>query len=308
MSTNTANFGLTLREGPDIFNPLSTNENFTKIDTAMQANKVNSILAGTPAVSGNTMALGDVAIVAEQTVVKFTLTSAQQVNKLATGGATYNVVGLDGTSVTISGRTYVGMLTSGVFRVNEFPAEIDAATLDGHAAEYFATADAAAEAKTAAENAAAQAQAATTIAQDAKEAAENAGGWELLWENPDPTTKLSTLTVSTGAKRAADYSELKCVLNASVGTLIEDLRNFPIIALAISPAENSLSNSNEVVFSALAHNPADGSYTYAISRHMTWSDGTITWNNRAIASFCGTSGYNINESLGVPWRLYGRKK
>lgn len=306
MSTNTSNFNLALRQGSDIFNPLSTNGNFEKIDFAMQTNKENGVQAATPTVSGNTMTLADVDIVAEKTMVKFTLTSAQQVNKLASDGATYNVVGLDGASVTISGRTYVGMLTSGVFRVDEFPEEIDAATLDGHAAEYFATANAAEEAKTAAESAAAQAQAATTIAQDAKETAENAGGGlELLWEAPSNAglAPNQTITLSKGYN---NYKALFMTFFARPNTTSQNMLLSCWGVLSVSGEFGGYENVHFFV----APNFVASNTVYGT---ITWSTGGLattqgTWGGAQVsASFMTPSSDSKESRYMYPYKIYGLK-
>lgn len=55
--SKTINFEMDLREGSENFNPLSTNDNFTKIDTQMQENRVGSVGLATELKSGKVHSL-----------------------------------------------------------------------------------------------------------------------------------------------------------------------------------------------------------------------------------------------------------
>lgn len=146
--TNTTNFNLIEYEGSDLFNPLSVeNVNMQRVDTALKQVQVLGVGTATEVVSG----------------IVHALTRQQPDNKVVTFKATGkwksgDTMTIDGTQVSvltpggttppdgawIIGSSVLGILVDTLLTVfvagaaNSGP--IDADTLEGHSADYFATA------------------------------------------------------------------------------------------------------------------------------------------------------------------------
>lgn len=289
MSTNTEHYQLTLREGTDIFNPLSTNDNFTKIDELLYNGVSGGIMTGTPAVSGNTMAFTNLDTLAVGGVVKFTLTEVQQVNKLSFGGSTINIVDLSGEVVTLDAGVWLGYVNSNsTFRAMAWPMAVDAATLGGQTKEYFATAEAAAAAASAAEQANQVAQAATTVANQALEAAQGVGGWTLIIAPQLSNWALNSLLT------LGDISEYKAIAISLRSELDSNASQWKTL---IIPLEGSVGTS-AAVKSALATDYIN--ITQLVMRDIVFG-GTI--NSATIHSTIASGGTNRLS----PQRVYGIK-
>lgn len=150
MSTQTTNFDLTLYEGSDLFNPLSVeNGNTTKIDNALFDVQNLGVTTATEVTTGTTHALTRVN--PNSAMFRFVATSAWGV------GDTCTVDGVQVSTLTVAGTSLpngawvinsnvlcciVGtVLTVFASTLQSEAGDIDADTLDGHAADYFATAE-----------------------------------------------------------------------------------------------------------------------------------------------------------------------
>lgn len=173
MAGTTTNFGLTLPVGDDLFNPLWSNSNTTKIDAQMKENQNNSITNADCVFNTN----------------KFIITRSDTSGKYFKFIAPVDYVA--GYTFQVDGTAYDGIvagtgdaLASSCFMANHeviayidttsaslaflvgssLPEQIDAHTLDGHEASYFGTASSVQSANDAA-------VAAGTVANQAFEAA-----------------------------------------------------------------------------------------------------------------------------------------
>lgn len=203
MSTQTEHYQLSLREGTDIFNPLSTNDNFEKIDELLFQGASGGMVTGTPVVSGGTLSFQGLTLVAADTVVKFKLDSSQSVNQVTFAGSTIAIVDLSGNNKTLTGGFWIGYVdTNSKFRVMAWPEVVNAQTFNGQAASYYATQSGLQSVNETAANALSTATAATTVANQALEAAGKAGGFTktLVWKNPNWTEGSATLPSSFAAQ------------------------------------------------------------------------------------------------------------
>lgn len=147
--TNTTNFNLIEYEGSDLFNPLSVeNVNMQRVDLALKQVEVLGVGTATEVVSGTVHALTrqkpDNKVITFKATGKWksgdTMTiDGTQVSVLTPGGTTPP----DG--AWIIGSSVLGILVDTLLTVFVAGAAdsgpIDADTLDGHTADYFATAE-----------------------------------------------------------------------------------------------------------------------------------------------------------------------
>lgn len=199
MATQTEHYNFDLREGSDIFNPLSSNTNFVSLDTLLwNLQQTGGISVYSNSVTNSQLLLSD-APVANNTIFKFV--AADDANQFSYPGAgsVANIIGLDGNVFTVKqGSLYVAWLNgSGNMVVIAWPELINAQQFDGQPASYYATQQELLSINTTANNAVATAQAAATVANNALDKAENAGPIiTTLWTNPNPTSSISTLGIT----------------------------------------------------------------------------------------------------------------
>lgn len=205
MAGSTTNFGLTLPVGDDLFNPLWSNSNTTKIDAQMKENQNNSITNADCVFNTN----------------KFIITRSDTSGKYFKFIAPVDYVA--GYTFQVDGTAYDGIvagtgdaLASSCFMANHeviayidttsaslaflvgssLPEQIDANTLDGHEASYFGTASSVQSANDAA-------VAAGTVANQALEAANKnivyLGTGNNTWGSAGEDLTFTT-TVPTNAK------------------------------------------------------------------------------------------------------------
>lgn len=172
MSTQTEHYQLSLREGTDIFNPLSTNDNFTKIDELLFQGASGGLITGTPVVSGSLLSFQGLTLAAADTVVKFKLEDGQSVSSVTFGGSTIPIVDLSGAGKTLTGGFWIGYVdTNSKFRVIAYPDVVNAQTFNGEAASYYATKAGLDAVNETAGNAVSTATAAATVANQALDTA-----------------------------------------------------------------------------------------------------------------------------------------
>lgn len=188
MPNKTTNFNLDLPTGDELFNPLWPNSNTTKIDAQMKKNMDNSVTKADCVFNTNKFIItredktGKIFkfIAPNDYVAGYTFTvdgTAMDGIVAGTGDALADGCFMNGHEVI----AYIDEVTASLaFLVgSSLPDAIDATTLEGHGADYFATA-----AGLAATN-----QVATSagqVANQALEAAQKAGLTKtILWENPN---------------------------------------------------------------------------------------------------------------------------
>lgn len=170
MAEQTTHFHLSLREAADIFNPLSTNDNFTTIDAKLyELETKGGIIGYTGTVSANLLTLSGTPT--ENDTV-FKVTPDGDCNTVSFSGAVRQIQAPNGTQVMLKANTlYICYMSSSAMVAIAWPDTVDATSFDGHAPSYYATASEIASVKETAENATQVAQAATTIANNALSAA-----------------------------------------------------------------------------------------------------------------------------------------
>lgn len=190
MSTQTPNLNLDLREGTDIFNPLSTNANFETLDSVItEIRKKGGVPTYTTTASANLLKLSENPV-PNETLFKFV--AAGDANTWSYQETVNNIVALDGKQKTVKGgEMYVAWVNAAnAMVVIAWPDIVDAHTFDGKSpAEWASKAQLDAVNQTAV-NATTTAQAAATVANQAMQTAQ-AGGMKL--------TKVWTRTTETGA-------------------------------------------------------------------------------------------------------------
>ena len=188
MSTQTPNLNLDLREGTDIFNPLSTNANFETLDSVItEIRKKGGVPTYTTTASANLLKLSENPV-PNETLFKFV--AAGDANTWSYQETVNNIVALDGSQKTIKGgEMYVAWVNAAnAMVVIAWPDVVNAQTFDGkEPAEWATKAQLDAVNQTAA-NATTTAQAAATVANNALEVAGKAGlKVTTVWTNPNST-------------------------------------------------------------------------------------------------------------------------
>lgn len=197
MATNTPNYNFDLREGTDIFNPLSSNANWESLDTLLKTiQETGGITTYTTTASASLLKLSGTPKV-NDTVFKFVAAGDANTWTGATGGVINNIVALDGKQVTIKGgNMYVAWINSAnAMVVVAWPAVVDAQTFDGRGpAEWASKAQLDTVNQTAA-NATQTAQAAATVANNAVEQVATKLGFSKLWTNNAPGNDFAGQTI-----------------------------------------------------------------------------------------------------------------
>lgn len=241
------NFELNVPEGSDKFAPLSDfNPNWTKIDSQMKLNEDNSIPTATEAVAGTVHNI--IRNKPDASMFRFTATGDVK------DGDTFTVDGVSVQAVLPNGQG----VTAGSYLVNSqvlacvvgsqltiytsaaSGGAVDAATLEGHPADYFAT-------KTEVEGATTIATAARNVADNAKSTADEAlqaaqsAGFNMVevWRNPDSTAIFNSKSISLSTEAANAKMFLIGVNNSGGSTLAVGHYN---IVEATPNSENSRYN------------------------------------------------------------------
>ena len=197
MSTQTPNLNLDLREGTDIFNPLSTNSNFETLDSVItEIRKKGGVPTYTTTASANLLKLSENPV-PNETLFKFV--AAGDANTWSFQETVNNIVTLDGKQKTVKGgEMYVAWVNAAnAMVVIAWPDVVDAQTFAGKGpAEWASKAQLDAVNQTAA-NATTTAQAAATVANNALNVAQAAGMKKtVLWTNQSPNSQFDAQTIS----------------------------------------------------------------------------------------------------------------
>ena len=167
MSTQTPNLNLDLREASDIFNPLSTNNNFETLDSVItEIRKKGGVPTYTTTASANLLKLSENPV-PNETLFKFV--AAGDANTWSFQETVNNIVTLDGKQKTVKGgEMYVAWVNAAnAMVVVAWPDVVDAQTFDGKGpADWASKAQLDAVNQTAV-NATTTAQAAATVANNA---------------------------------------------------------------------------------------------------------------------------------------------
>lgn len=216
---HTTNYNLNKPEGGDLFAPLTQNNpNWDAIDAGMQANKVAAVFPATEVISAGVHAI--TRSVADASMFRFTA-----VGNYASGDS-FTVDGVSVTAVTAKGETLtagawvtgaevLACLKGTVLTLYVSAASTDAQTLEGHAASYFGTATAVAQAQGDAAAAGNVANAASVTANQALAIAQAAGMQMVkVWENSNISLNFAAQTVTlTGVPDNVKYFIVRFVIN-----------------------------------------------------------------------------------------------
>lgn len=247
MSSQTANYQLSLREANDIFNPLSTNDNFTKIDELLFK---QTMPLYTSVVSGNLLTLSGTPS-KQDTVFKFIATGSA--NSWSFGGSIYNIITPDGNQFsTVSGKMYVGYVDeNNMLVLLAWPSAVNAQTFDNQPSSYYATDSELQAVNTTAANAVQTAQAAQTVANSALEKAEAAGfSMELVWTNPAPSNQMGYTEIPITLKKTPKLFLIRWAENTSSGSdchqsisLVSPSDNINLYPCALTSMDSSATGS-----------------------------------------------------------------
>ena len=198
----TTNYELNIAEGSDRYNHLTIdNPNYEKIDTTMKENEDSAVQTATELKSGTVHAI--TRNKPNASMFRFVATSD------FTSGETFTVDGQQVTALLPNGAT----LGTGAYHINAnvlcclvgtnmtvytigVAENVDASTLEGHNADYFATADALNDVRQTATSAGVVANNAITTANSANATALTKMGFVELWKNPNGIASTGEITAN----------------------------------------------------------------------------------------------------------------
>lgn len=293
MATKTTNYEFIMPVGSDKFNPLTDqNPNWDKADTVIKKAENQSIAVATEIKSGSVHAitLPDGA----GNMFRFVATSKFGAQDTCTvNGVQVSALMPNGTTLPDGGwvinSNVLCCLTGTVLTVYTTiggdSGSIDADTLDGHDASYFATQSGLNEVKTTAEAASRIANSASAAAANAASVANTKTAWVEVWTNPDPTVSATTFT-------------------ATMVNVPSNVKLFVILA-AETNAKNSLLTPN--FYNEI---PASGGVIRCnipggFCRPFTKAGNTLTFSNGIVFNSYSTSGSFYNSpSAAIPMKIY----
>lgn len=204
MATKTTNYQFITPVGTDLFNPLTqSNPNWTKADQVIKKAENQSIAIATEVKSGSVHAITLPA--GAGNMFRFVATSKFGAQDTCTvNGVQVSTLMPNGTTLPEGGwvinSNVLCCLTGTVLTVYTTiggeSGRVDADTLDGHPADYFATATALKDVKTTAEAASRIANSANTTANSASSLAASKTAWVELWSNPNPGNGAASITAT----------------------------------------------------------------------------------------------------------------
>lgn len=282
MSTQTEHLQLDLREASDIFNPMSTNANFEKLDNIIyEIQTKGGVPTYTTTASANLLKLSQNPT---PNVTVFKFVAAGDANTWSYQETVNNIVALDGKQKTVkAGEMYVAWVNAAnAMVVIAWPDVVDAQTFDGKGpAEWANKAQLDAVNQTAV-NATTTAQAAATVANTALDVANAAGlKVDLLWQNDQKTISQTTVTI-------ANWKQYKII---AIRFCAENNENINTGNFAFAVPAEELTGIKLITYAALADNTVAHQY---LTTNFTANDGTITIPT-------------ITNAFAVPTRIYGIK-
>ena len=293
MATLTANYKFITPVGSDQFNPLTdSNPNWTSADNIIKKVENQSIAVATEVKSGSVHAI----TVPEGAgnMFRFVATSkfgaqdtctvnGTQVSTLMPNGTTLPEGGWVINSNVLCCMT--GTVMTVYTTIGGESGSIDADTLDGHDASYFATDSALNEVKTTAEAASRIANSASTTAANAASVANTKTAWVELWSNPNPTASAATFT-------------------ATMTNVPSNAKMFVIMAAEVNSKDANLTPNFYMEIPA-----TEGVIRCTIPgghcRPFTKAGNTLTFANGIVFSSYTTNGnFSYSQSVAIPMKIY----
>ncbi len=304
MSTQTPNFNFDLREGTDIFNPLSTNANWESLDTILKnLQEKGGITTYTTTASANLLKLSGTPVV-NDTVFKFVAAGDANTWTGASGGVVNNIVGLDGVQKKITGgNLYVAWVNAAnAMVVIAWPDVVDAQTFDGKGpTEWASKAQLDAVNQTAA-NATQTAQAAATVANNALDVANAAKiSPVLVWENPNIQTDFTAKTISIDMEKLPKKIVIEWTKNSQTSGVIDSGYTDPV-PTSIDFPDNY---GGVLAFYVTALTSSNASYTWRRRVAMQTAQPSqliLTFSDCDLDPRTGSTSRN-NQYI-IPWKIY----
>lgn len=230
----TTNYELNIADGSDRYNHLTIdNPNYEKIDITMKENEDSAVQTATELKSGTVHAI--TRNKPNASMFRFVATSDY------TSGETFTVDGQQVTALLPNGAT----LGTGAYHINAnvlcclvgtnmtvytigVPENIDASTLEGHSADYFASDDELNDVRQTATSAGVVANQALVTA--------NASKMELLWINPNPVSNFDSQTINVKLTRGKLYFITYGINRES------DVNCFDVIGTFITTGDNKITH------------------------------------------------------------------
>lgn len=199
--TQTTNYSLNKPQGSDLFAPLTDyNPNWDAIDAAMYDNQMASVPRATEAIAATVHNI--TRNVPDAAMFRFTATGNVSAGDTFTvDGIAVSAIAANGQAITagawLTGTEVLACLNGNVCTFYVSAASSDAETLQGHAADYFGTAEAVEAAQQTATAAGNVANQASIAANDAIAIAQAAGmSMTNIWENPSPASTFADQTLA----------------------------------------------------------------------------------------------------------------
>lgn len=280
----TTNYELNIADGSDKYNHLTIdNPNYQKIDITMKANEDSAVQTATELKSGTVHAI--TRNKPNASMFRFVATSDY------TSGETFTVDGQQVTALLPNGAT----LGTGAYHINAnvlcclvgtnmtvytvgAAENIDATTLEGHSADYFATADSLNSVKSTAESAGIVAN------QAIKTASENK--IKLLWTNPNPTKNFDAQDIRVELAQGKTYFITFGFIRKS-GTYV-------FTSTIMTNGDNII---NSIYFTDIDYTGHGDNLYGSRQFNFNFSSNTISFSN------ADTNGGTLNR-FGVPYSIY----
>ena len=303
MSTQTPNLKLDLREGADIFNPLSSNANFETLDTVItEIRKKGGVPTYTTTASANLLKLSENPV-PNETLFKFVAAGAA--NTWSYQETVNNIVALDGKQKTVkAGEMYIAWVNAtNAMVVIAWPDVVDAQTFNGKGpAEWASKAQLDAVNQTAA-NATTTAQAAATVANQAKESADaNKKVHDVLWTNSTPDSGFSAQTVDINV---ASYSTIRITASIKIDPLDGSL---PFTPFSFDiPVEDIAHWTNKIIRMGYFGLVGESATVWYVYRNLTIKTTGITFTTANRKQVASGNAPLANDSDLIPYQIIGIK-
>ena len=289
MANKTDNYSFILPVGSDKFNPLTDqNPNWETADSAIKKAENQSIAVATEIKSGSVHAItlpdGSGNMFRFVATSKFSAqdtctVNGTQVTTLLPNGTTLPEGGWVINSNVLCCMT--GTVLTVYTTIGGESGTINADTLDGHSADYFATATALNSVKSTAESAGRLAATANDTATAAATAVAAKSGLVELWHNDSPTTSASSI----------------------VATLTNKPANVKLYMILVSAVTSTYPNLTPNYFPVLQDSTIYGATNVDGRRGFTVSGDTITFKSGARRDG-GSGTYNSDNSAAIPYAIY----
>lgn len=295
MATKTTNYQFITPVGSDLFNPLTqSNPNWTKADQVIKKAETQSIAVATEVKSGSVHAITLPAGAGH--MFRFVATS-----KFG-GQDTCTVNGVQVTTLMPNGTTLpdggwvinsnvlcclTGTVLTVYTTIGGESGSIDADTLDGHGADYFATATALEGVKSTAEAASRISNTANATANNASSLAASKTAWVELWSNPNPENGAATITATLSG--VPSNVKLFVIMVAETASAKNDGLLTPCFYVTIP-------ETGGVVRCTIPG---------GFCRPFTKAGNVLTFNNGIVFNgYTVNGGYTNNTTVAIPVKIY----